>query len=138
MAPEGRMEPPYELPPEVQQVWDFTVEQLQRMGVDSPADVNQLVVYCVNVVLFHEAYTWLTKTGMLMRSNSDRFQISKHLLIMERASREIIRYGAEFGLTPASRTRIDMLHPLMGGPRSTGPNPFAQAPSPRASNPFAG
>lgn len=135
IAPVGQMERPYEMSEAVGAIWDFTIAQLEAMGIGSPADARQIAVYCEAVWRHEWASQRLAELGTpLQRSNSpDRFMISKLVLIQERAARDILRFGQEFGLTPASRTRVDVSSPLLR-PKRSGYNPFdgsntRQAPS---------
>jgi P27 family predicted phage terminase small subunit len=120
------MSPPYELSEEAAQVWVETVDYLKRMGIDSPADANALVPYCVAVATFREADRLVRRFGLLARGGSG-VMISKAVLVRDRAARDILRYAQEFGFTPSARTRVDVTHPLMSPqPRSSSGklNPF--------------
>jgi P27 family predicted phage terminase small subunit len=126
------MERPYEMSDEVGAIWDRTVANLEAMNIASPSDVDMIAAYCEAVHLHHWASQKLAQLGSpLQRSSTpDRFQISKLVLIQERAAHDILRFGQEFGLSAASRTRVDVNHPLMSqgsyhGRAPKGRNPFA-------------
>jgi P27 family predicted phage terminase small subunit len=97
--------------PEARRCWRQTVAQLQLMRTLSKADANALVRYCVtwarwvrahqHVLKYGEAYPLKDQNGTLRCfmpyvQSGVSIKLSQHLSQLE----------AEFGLTPASRTRL--------------------------------
>jgi P27 family predicted phage terminase small subunit len=125
IAPDGDLEPPYELSEEKQGIWDQTVAALEAMGVASPADVNQVAAY-VEAVYLHRWATREMTSQALMVAGARSDVTNKLLIIQAKAAVLVLRFAQEFGLTPSARTRIDV-NPFAGGggsgPRK--PNPFA-------------
>jgi P27 family predicted phage terminase small subunit len=127
------MEPPYQMGERHREIWDEHVRDLESMGIASVADRRLLAALCEAEWLHEWCSIKLAALGSPLQrsSTSDKFQISKLVLIQERAARDILRLSQEFGFSPASRTRVDISHPLNTrtslnasrfGPR---PNPFA-------------
>ena len=71
-APEGRPERPYEMADDVAEVWDYTVRQLEGMTIASPADRDDLVVYCEAVALHRRASKMLADSSVLVRTQRNR------------------------------------------------------------------
>jgi P27 family predicted phage terminase small subunit len=128
------MEPPYEMSERVAELWAEHVRDLEAMGIASTADRRLLAALCEAEWLHEWASMKIAALGSpLQRSDAPgRFQISKLVLVQERATRDILRISQEFGFSPASRTRVDVSHPLN---TRTSPNASRFGPRP---NPFAG
>lgn len=99
--------PPYALAEEVQQVWDETVVHLLQMGTGSATDANQLAVYCEAVVL-HRRASRQVNGGDLLQMGDKTMVANKAIAIQRDTVSTIIRLAQEFGLTPASRTRVEV------------------------------
>lgn len=89
----------------VNEVWDYTVQQMARMKIVSMADRDLLLAFCQAVVMHRRASELLDAEGYLFEGS---LAITPHPAIkMQREAAMMMRqFGAEFGLTPASRTRI--------------------------------
>lgn len=122
IAPPGDLEPPYQLKPEAQAVWDETVAHLESMRIASPADANVLAAYVEAVVLHRKASRLVADTQILVRGDRS-LVINKAILVQERAGAQLLRYAQEFGLTPAARTRVETEG--SGGHGTGQANPFA-------------
>lgn len=115
-APDGLPEPPYDMSEETQEVWDYTIEQLARMGIASTADREALVAFCEAVVTHREAVRGLRRSGLLIRTRrGDAFMRNPLLQVQRDAAAQVRGFAQEFGLTPSARSEI-----TMGGQRGNG------------------
>jgi P27 family predicted phage terminase small subunit len=131
VAPAGPLEPPYELAPEVREVWDRVAAILKEMKLASPSDVDALAVYCEAIIVHRKASQLIAKTAILMKG-SRSWVINGAVRVQRDAAMQIIRCANEFGLTPSARARVEA-EPISRSYE----NPFAGSPRTR-NNPFAG
>lgn len=109
-------EPPAFLTVDARKEWDHVATQLHRLGLLTMIDVAALAAYC-------QAYgRWLTAeraiaamaerdqlTGGLMIKTTKGNAIQNPLVgTSNTASRDMVKYAAEFGLTPSARARIGL------------------------------
>lgn len=98
---------------EARKVWRRLVQELTAMRVLTTADGDALAAYCQTYVQWREATEFLGKHGFVypIRDEKGRMKcmqqwpqvaIARNLLLVLRA------YQQEFGLTPASRSRITL------------------------------
>lgn len=123
VVPEGELVAPYELSDQVQAVWDRTVRDLKAMDLASSPDAQVLAAYCEAVVLHHRAAKDLA-TADLVVMGAETQVVNKLILIIDRASRLILAFAREFGLTPSARMRVEVAGDG-GGLPTAGANPFA-------------
>lgn len=109
-APDGTPEPPYEMNDEAREVWDYTVDQLARMGILSTADRDALVCYCEAVVTHRNATRILRRAangGLVIRNARNQTFQRNPVVAMQRDAAVLIRaFAQEFGLTPSARSEI--------------------------------
>lgn len=89
----------------VNEVWDYTIDQLKKMRVVTMADRDVLLAYVQAVVMHRRASELIDKEGYFFQGTD---ALSVHPAVrMQRESALLMRqYASEFGLTPAARTRI--------------------------------
>lgn len=119
-APEGRVnqhEPQAstELPvapdwvsPAVREVFDFTVGELDAMGIASGTDRDALVVFCQAVVTHRLACEKLARSDILIKSMYGQPIRNPAIMIQRDAGQTIRAFAQEFGLTPSARARIEV------------------------------
>lgn len=129
VAPDGDLVCPYELNEEKQRIWDQTVGDLETMGVASPADSNQVAAYVEAVHLHRRASIALADQGLLVQGDKVRV-VNKLIMIQRESAATMLRFAQEFGLTPSSRTRVEV--------GSYGSKQPATQPAAKKPNPFAG
>lgn len=94
------------LPKEARAVWRRTVSQLSEMGVASETDTDLLATYCMAVVTFQRATEEVEREGILIEGRRDGKVKNPAVQIQRDAARAIAQIGAEFGLSPSSRSRL--------------------------------
>jgi P27 family predicted phage terminase small subunit len=121
VAPDRPLVPPYDLSPRVQVIWDDAVADLVAMKIAAACDANQLAVYSETVALFERTSEELRSAHLTYPGSRGTEVTNKLVAVQRNAATLMLRYAQEFGLTPASRTRVETQIPAGGG----GSNPFA-------------
>lgn len=88
--------------------WKRLVPVLQRMRVLTEADQIALANLCQTYSTMIQAQEQLSKSGILYKTKSGYIQQSPLLGIVNSSIEIINRLSREFGLTPASRSRIEV------------------------------
>ena len=121
IAPDEELWPP-PLPDDVQDVWTYSVRQIDHMRLKSSADRDALVAYCVAVVNNRRAMYDLEDNGITIPGSLPGTVVTNPAWRVFRDSSNVIRaFAQEFGLTPSGRTRIK----VEGGDDDSR-NPYAQ------------
>lgn len=91
--------------PKVQRMWDYTMAQLRKMRVVTMADRDPLLAYCQIAVIHSEACEIVDREGVMLDTPNGG---TPHpaIRVARDAATQLRQYATEFGLTPASRTRI--------------------------------
>lgn len=92
--------------PQVRKVWDYTVDQLQRMRVITMADRDALAAYCEAVVQHRVASEILAREGLIVEGSHGGSVPHPAQKIQREAAAMLRAYSTEFGLTPSARSRI--------------------------------
>ena len=120
----GRPECPDEVADAVREVWNYTVSELDAMGIAHACDRDTLLCYCEAVVTHRRASAVVAKTGVIQKGLHGGY-VRNPALVIQRDSAHVIRaFAQEFGLTPSARTRIEQKD---GAGRGDEANPFAGA-----------
>jgi P27 family predicted phage terminase small subunit len=97
---------PPELTTAAKREWDRLVAELSPFRILTSLDRPALAAYCSAYALWAEATKALQEHGLMVRSPTGYPIQSPYLSIANRQAEIMMRIGAEFGLTPASRSRI--------------------------------
>ena len=109
-APEIPECPP-ELGPVARREWDRLVGELGKLKLVTNLDRAALAAYCGAYALWSEATEAIQKFGTMVKSPSGYPIQSPYLAIANRQAELMMRISAEFGFTPASRSRISTPRP---------------------------
>jgi P27 family predicted phage terminase small subunit len=115
--------PPADLGPDGVKEWQRIVEPLARLGLMTDLDVLALAAYC------DAADTWMRarrifeqlagaspKTGAFMvRTPNGSVQIAPIVSVIRTARADMVRFAAEFGMTPSARAGMEV-DPAAGKP----------------------
>jgi len=98
---------------EAKKVWKRMVNVLRGMGVLTVADGEALAAFCQVYVRWRQAEEFLDKHGVAYPLRDDRGQIKcmvqfPQVTIARHQLQVLCRLYQEFGLTPASRSRIEL------------------------------
>ncbi len=106
--------PPSFLSAEAQAEWVVVCEQLYQLGVLSRIDRAALGAYCQAFGRWEQAENALAKMalrdnvthGMMIKTTNGNAVQNPLLGTANKAMADMMRYAAEFGMTPSSRARI--------------------------------
>lgn len=103
---------PKHLDAEAKREWKRIVPILTRMRVLTEADGHSLANLCQAYSTMVRAQTKLNESGLLLKTPSGYVQQSPLLSIVNTCVQTITQLSREFGLTPASRSRIQTTEPV--------------------------
>ena len=133
-APEMHL-PPTFLPQEGQDEWRRVSQELYNLGLLTVVDRTALAAYCHSYAIWKQATDainqmasrdLLTRGLMIKTTNGNAIQ-NPLIGTANKAAADMVRYAAEFGMTPSARARISAnppggagskFHGLIGGQES--------------------
>lgn len=94
--------------------WWITATELHRLGLLTKVDVPALAAYCHAFGQWRMAAESLAKmqandpimNGMIIKTKYGDAAMNPLVSIVRKHAGDVVRYAAEFGLTPAARSRI--------------------------------
>lgn len=98
--------------------WDLIVDELQRLEILKPIDAGSLVMLCEIWARWKTAQSIIEKEGLTIETSQG---VGRHpaVAIAEVAERSYRSAAAEFGLSPASESKL-----ASKGPSGDDDNPF--------------
>jgi P27 family predicted phage terminase small subunit len=103
---------PKHLDEEARREWRRLVRILTRMRVLTEADGIALATLCQAYSTLAKAQAQLSKTGIIFKTPNGYVQQNPLLKVVNQQAEIIIRHPREFGLTPASRSRLTAEEPV--------------------------
>jgi P27 family predicted phage terminase small subunit len=108
--------------------WYRVAEELYRLRLLTRVDINPLAAYCQAYAIWRTAVETLATMadrdavthGLLVRTNAGAAMQNPLVLTARQAANDMVRFAAEFGLTPAARSRISSLDDPSGPPSKFG------------------
>jgi P27 family predicted phage terminase small subunit len=98
---------PDDVSDDVRAIWDYTVGELDAMGIAYSCDRDTLRCYCEAVVAHRRSSAIVAQTGVLVKGLHGNW-VRNPALVIQRDSAYVVRqFAQEFGLTPSARTRIE-------------------------------
>jgi P27 family predicted phage terminase small subunit len=97
---------PEHLSAEEKTKWKSLVKELHPLGLVTVLDVDQLAQYCVLWVRWIKAERMVREKGEIIKTVAGNIIQNPYLSIANRALEQLNKIGAEFGMSPSSRTRI--------------------------------
>ncbi|MEM8738272.1 MAG: phage terminase small subunit P27 family [Planctomycetota bacterium] len=91
---------------EARKEWKRIVPLLHAAGLLTAIDRNAIEAHCECYARWIEAETQLKKTGLVVKAPSGYPMQSPYLAVANTAMKQMRGWLAEFGMTPAARTRI--------------------------------
>lgn len=91
--------------------WHRVFPELERLGLVSVLDVTPLAAYCQAVSDYAQARDWMRENGRVQVLRDDKGIVrsanpASQWYIAAKALEHIRRFGAEFGIGPASRSSL--------------------------------
>jgi len=109
---------PNHLSGDAKREWRRIVGLLAVVGLVSQIDRATLAAYCQAYGRWCHAERMIKKEGAIITTPNGHEQKSPWLTIADKAMEQMHRYAVEFGLTPASRTRIHVIETSDKRPKS--------------------
>lgn len=88
--------------------WKRVVELLEPLGLINQLNMAALAAYCQVYSRWVEAEGIIKKHGMLVKTPNGYPQLSPFLVIVNKSLDQMKSYMVEFGMTPASMSRIEV------------------------------
>ena len=88
--------------------WKRIVPELKSLGLLTQIDLAALAGYCDAFGRMREMIEAINEHGIIYTAESGHTQQNAYASILKNAKSEVLRYAAEFGMTPSSRTRISV------------------------------
>lgn len=98
--------PPEHLSDEEKAKWKVVVRELHPLGLVTRIDVDALAMYCVIFVRWMKAEKMVREKGEIIKTAAGNIIQNPYLSIANRALEQLNKLGAEFGMTPSSRSRV--------------------------------
>ncbi|WP_333861588.1 phage terminase small subunit P27 family [Clostridium sp.] len=96
------------LEPEAKKEWRRMSRSLEAIGILTKVDAASFAGYCQAYARWKEAEEFLTKHGTIFKTPSGYIQQVPQVSIAQTYLKIMKDFCSEFGLTPASRTRINV------------------------------
>jgi P27 family predicted phage terminase small subunit len=105
---------PDHLTPAARREWDRVIEQTVSLGIMTELDRGALAAYCqaygrwvsAETALARMAEKDLVTEGLILRTKAGNLIQNPLVGAANKAMADMVRYAAEFGLTPSARTRV--------------------------------
>ena len=117
--------PPKWLEPEAKKEWRRLAKQMEQIGILTEIDRDSFAGYCQAYARWKEAEEFVSQHGSIVRTPSGYWQTVPQVSIAQSYLKIMNRLAEQFGLTPASRSRIiagseqnrtvDEMEELLGG-----------------------
>jgi len=96
------------LEPEAKKEWRRMSKQLEELGVLTQVDAAAFAGYCQAYARWKEAEEFLSKHGTIFKTPSGYIQQVPQVSIAQTYLKIMKDFCSEFGLTPSSRSRINV------------------------------
>ena len=93
------------LEPEAKKEWRRMSKQLEQLGLLTELDRAAFAAYCQAYARWKEAEEFITKHGSMIRTPNGYLQQVPQVSIAQTNQKLMLKYCAEFGRTPSSRSR---------------------------------
>ena len=86
--------------------WHRLAKKMEAIGVLTEVDMAAFAAYCQSYARWKEAEEFITEHGTLVRTPSGYWQQVPQVSIAQTYMKQMGKFATEFGLTPASRSRL--------------------------------
>jgi P27 family predicted phage terminase small subunit len=108
----GDTPPPPSLSPGAQTEWRRLLPVLVRAGLATVLDADALRAYCTELARYEAANAEVERNGPVIVGPTGRAKVSPYYTVAAHALKSVRAFQIEFGLTPASRSRVSPTPPL--------------------------
>lgn len=88
--------------------WERITEHLFALNLVTVVDRAALAAYCQCYSRWVDAETKLRATGMIVKTANDYPMVNPYFTVIKQTLKQMQAFLTEFGLTPASRSRISV------------------------------
>ena len=96
------------LEPEAKKEWERMADIMEGIGILTEIDMTAFAGYCQAYARWKEAEEFLSKHGTIFKTPSGYIQQVPQVSIAQTYLKVMKDFASQFGLTPASRTRIQV------------------------------
>ena len=107
--PELLLECPKDLSPKAREEWDRILSELPQIIEIKNIDRTMLTLFCEAFAQWCEAMVVIRKFGPVMKSPSGYLIQSPYVAVANQAAGVMERIGADFGLSPGTRSKLPRL-----------------------------
>jgi P27 family predicted phage terminase small subunit len=87
--------------------WRRVAQGLYALRLLSTLDINALAAYCQSFAIWKQASEAITAGGLTIETTNGNVIQNPLVGIANKAASDMVRYAAEFGMTPSARARIN-------------------------------
>ena len=106
VPPKGAIRCPAWLEAEAKKEWKRLAPSLEAMGILTTVDISAFAGYCQAYARWKEAEEFISKHGSIFQTPSGYVQQVPQVSIAQQNLKIMQSFCSEFGLTPATRSRI--------------------------------
>jgi P27 family predicted phage terminase small subunit len=110
-APPGRPTCPTWLDEGARATWARLAPELEKRDLLTPLDRDSFALYCQSYSAWAEAEQVLAERVRFYVGPGGKLRERPEVTVAERAMKNTVAIGREFGLTPVSRARLNLLPP---------------------------
>jgi len=99
---------PGHLSKEAKREWRRMGKELLALGVMTTVDRAALAAYCVAYARWAEAEEMVTRLGTVVKTANGNMIQNPYLSVANRAMEQMAKLAGEFGMTPSSRSRVQV------------------------------
>lgn len=99
---------PRHLTGEARKEWRRMGRELLALGVLTTVDRAALAAYCVAYARWADAEAQVTKLGTVVKTANGNLIQNPYLAVANRAMDQMMKAAGEFGMTPSSRSRVQV------------------------------
>lgn len=81
-------------------------KQMEQLGILTEVDMAAFAGYCQSYARWKEAEEFISKHGAIVKTPSGYWQQVPQVSIAQQYMKQMTKFCEQFGLTPASRSRI--------------------------------
>jgi len=99
-------EPPEKLSDGAREEWRAVAPELHRLGLLTVLDVGPFAAYCSAMAHWRTAEEAIERLDSLTITTKSGQRVNPLVRIASQAANDALKFGAQFGLTPAGRLRL--------------------------------
>ena len=88
--------------------WRRLGKEMLKLGLLSNIDMAAFAAYCQQYAMWVEASERVRDEGVIVYAKNGFPMMSQHLTIQNKAQAEMRKWLVEFGMTPSSRSRVEV------------------------------